>query len=105
MTIKELHEKEFKSFIAKGNVIVDFHADWCGPCKMMAPHFKKASESLKNVKFAQVDVDGNQDLAGEYDVMSIPTTIYFKDGEVVERHTGAMNFDTIKRLADEAFKN
>ena len=103
MTIKELDEKNFAGFISKGNVIVDFHAEWCGPCKMMAPHFKKASETLKNIKFAQIDVDGNQNVAGQYDVMSIPTTIFFKDGEVVERHTGAMNFESIKKLADSAF--
>jgi thioredoxin 1 len=101
--IKELDEKSFRDFIAKGNVIIDFHAEWCGPCKMMDPHFKKAAETLKGIKFGKVDIDGQQDIAGQFDVMSIPTTIYFKDGEVVERHTGAMDFTSIKKLADEAF--
>lgn len=103
MTIKELDVDSFEDFISKGQVVVDFHAEWCGPCKMMGPHFKKAAETIKGVKFAKVDIDNNQELAQQYEVMSIPTTIFFKDGEMVDRHTGALGFEDIKRKIAEAF--
>jgi len=101
--IKELSEKEFDLFIKKGNVIVDFAADWCMPCKIMEPQIKKAAEKLKEIKFGKVDVDDENDLAMRFEVRSIPTTIFFKDGEVVDQHTGAMTADMIERTAKEAF--
>ena len=82
--IKNLDEKDFDAFIKKGNAVIDFYADWCGPCKVMVPDLEKASQDLKDVNFGKVNVDGNQDLAGRYGVMSIPTLIFFKDGDVVE---------------------
>lgn len=103
MTIKELKEKDFAAFTSKGNVVVDFWAEWCGPCKMMEPQFKKAAEKLSGVKFAKVNVDEEYELANQFQVMSIPTTIFFKNGDVVERHTGAMSADMIDRKAAEAF--
>ncbi|OIO81330.1 thioredoxin [Candidatus Pacearchaeota archaeon CG1_02_32_132] len=103
MAIKILNSKSFNEFIKKGNAIVDFYADWCGPCKIMAPHFEKASEQIKGVKFGKVDVDGNQDLAQRFQVMSIPTTIFFKDGEQVDRHSGALSEDDIKKTIGKAF--
>ena len=103
MAVHILDSKNFEKFVSKGNIIVDFHAEWCGPCKIMEPQFKKAAETLTNVQFAKLDVDGNQDIASMYEVMSIPTTIFFKDGEMVERHTGAMTAAMIERKAKESF--
>lgn len=101
--IKVLNEDNFDEFISSGNVIVDFYADWCGPCKVMAPHFEKASEEMSNVKFGKVDVDGNQDLAGRFQVMSIPTIIFFKNGEQTDRNTGAMRIEDIKERVKNNF--
>ncbi len=98
-----LNSDSFDAFISKGNVIVDFYADWCGPCKMMEPQFKKAAESSTEIKFGKINVDGSEDIASRFDVMSIPTTIFFKDGEIVERHTGAMTAAMIERKAKDAF--
>lgn len=103
MTIKELKEKDFSAFTSKGNVVVDFWAEWCGPCKMMEPHFKKVAEKATSVKFAKVNVDEEYELANQFEVMSIPTTIFFKDGEMVDRHTGAMNAEMIEKKTKEAF--
>lgn len=103
MAIKNLDSKSFDSFIKKGNSIVDFYADWCGPCKIMKPHFEKASEKMKGVKFGKVDVDAEGELAQRFQVMSIPTTIFFEDGEQVDRYTGALDFDEIKRMIEKAF--
>lgn len=103
MSIKELKEKDFGAFTSKGNVVVDFWAEWCGPCKMMEPQFKKAAEKLTSVKFAKVNVDEEYELANQFQIMSIPTTIFFKDGEIVERHTGALSEGMIERKAKEVF--
>jgi thioredoxin 1 len=101
--VKVLESDSFDEFIGSGNAVVDFYADWCGPCKIMAPEFEKAAEKLKSVKFGKVNVDGNQDLAGRFGVMSIPTTIFFKEKEQVDRHTGALRFEDIKEKVEKDF--
>jgi thioredoxin 1 len=103
VAVKELTTEEFESFIKKGKSVVDFWAEWCGPCKIMTPHFKKASEEIKEIKFGKVDVDKEFDLSGKYKVMSIPTTIFFQDGDIVDKHTGAMTADQIDKKIKEAF--
>ena len=74
-------------------VLVDFYADWCGPCKMLAPVFEALEEEIANelqgkVKVGKINVDENQDLAMEYNVMSIPTMIIFKQGKEEKRLVG-----------------
>ena len=73
----------------KGITIVDFYADWCGPCKVVSPILEELSESMKDVKFVKVNVDENQELAAKYSVFSIPTFLIFKDGEVKNQFVGA----------------
>lgn len=74
----------------KGIVLVDFYAQWCGPCKMTGPIIEKLAEEVKNVKFVKVDVDQNQELTSQYQVFSIPTFLIFKDGQVVNQFVGVM---------------
>lgn len=98
-----LTSEDFDDFTSKGNVIIDFYADWCGPCKIMAPEFEKASEDSKEVKFAKVNVDGNQDIAMRFGVMSIPTTVWMKDGELVDRFTGVLREEEINKKNSDNF--
>ena len=77
-------------------VLVDFWAEWCGPCKMIAPILDEiADEQVGSVKIAKLNVDEAQDIARQYEVMSIPTMILFKDGEPVKKIVGAKPKDAI----------
>lgn len=74
----------------KGVIIVDFYAEWCGPCKLTGPIIDELANEMKNVKFVKVNVDENPDLASQYSVFSIPTFFIFKEGQVVNQFVGAM---------------
>ena len=78
-------------------VIVDFWADWCGPCKMIAPTLEKISQEYSGkLLVAKVDIDANPDLAQKFNVRSIPTLLLMKDGAPIEMMVGAVSQDTIK---------
>ena len=72
-------------------VLVDFHAEWCGPCKMMAPELKKFADSHKEVRVLKIDIDKNRPTAEHFNIQGVPTLILFKQGKVLWRQSGAMN--------------
>ncbi len=86
----EVTEKNFDEVVvdAKELTIVDFWADWCGPCKMMAPVLESVDQKYDQVKVCKLNVDQNSSLAREYNVMSIPTMIFFKDGVKIHQVIG-----------------
>lgn len=84
-------------------VLVDFWADWCGPCKMIAPSIDELAEELDGkVKFTKVDVDENPDIAMKYGIRGIPTLLVFKDGAPVDQLVGAHPKATIKKRLESA---
>ncbi|WP_418743402.1 thioredoxin [Dialister invisus] len=95
---KEIHsaadfEKEIINH--KGYALVDFWATWCQPCRMMAPVLESAEQQLGDkINFVKIDVDEQQQLAAEFDIMSIPTLVVFKDGKPVKRMSGYRPLDT-----------
>ena len=95
-------DQNFDSEIGKegaGPVLVDFWATWCAPCRMVAPHLEKLSEELKGqVRIGKLDVDENPATATKYGIMSIPTLMLFKDGEVAEQMRGAQSRDAISAM-------
>ena len=86
--MKSVNIKEFEELSTKGLVLVDFYADWCGPCKMISPVLEEMSNEMTDVTFLKVNVDLESELAQRFSVMSIPTLIVFKDGELKEKVLG-----------------
>jgi len=98
MSALELTDKNFEAEVLKSSqpVLVDFWAEWCGPCKMISPIVDEIAAELKSqLKVGKVNVDEAQGLAMKYGVMSIPTLIIFKNGEPAEQMVGAMSKDQL----------
>ncbi|AGR40843.1 thioredoxin [Spiroplasma taiwanense] len=89
---------DFNNEIKKEATVVDFYADWCGPCKMLAPIYEQLSNEVTNVNFVKVNTDEQQEIAKKYNIMSIPTLIFFKDGEVVRQNSGFMPKEVLKEF-------
>ena len=89
MPVMELTSQDFDQKKSENELLlVDFWAEWCGPCKSMHPIFSRMAKKYKSVRFARVNVDNAQDIARRYGVQSIPTFIMFKNGEVVNTKVG-----------------
>ena len=90
MAILELNVQNFDKEVlaAKGTVLVDFWAAWCGPCRMLAPTIDEIAEEMPDVKVCKVNVDEQEALAMRYGIMSIPTLLVFRDGEPVDQSLG-----------------
>ena len=96
-----VNKEEFESIKNNGIVLVDFYADWCGPCKMVAPVLEELSMEYEGqINFVKVNVDQEGDLAGEYGVMSFPNLVLMKDGQVVKQVVGYQPKPAIKALID-----
>ncbi|KIM10597.1 MAG: hypothetical protein KU37_09895 [Sulfuricurvum sp. PC08-66] len=95
-----LNGDNFNQHIEKNDipVVVDFWANWCGPCKMMAPSFAQAADSfVGTARFAKLDTEAHQNIAASYNIRSIPTMILFKGGREVDRVSGALDVNAIRQ--------
>ncbi len=91
--VKHIGKNDFQNEVLnhQGIVLVDFYADWCGPCRMTAPIIDELAKELTDIKFIKINVDDNPDLASQYQVFSIPTFLIFKNGQVVHQFVGAIS--------------
>ena len=98
MSVKTFSEENFEEEVLKseGTVLVDFYADWCGPCKVMSPIIDEIAEEVSTTKVGKVNVDESSELAIKYDVASIPTIMVFKNGELTKTFVGVTEKDEIK---------
>lgn len=100
---QKIYQEEFveKVLNSKKPVLVDFFADWCGPCKMLAPVLDVLERENEDYDIYKINVDENQDLAAEYEVSSIPNIVIFKNGEVVDRSMGFKTADQLQQILDK----
>lgn len=98
--ILHLKNENFNNLITNGLVLVDFYAEWCGPCKMLSPVMEEISQEIPDLTIIKVNVDEHDALAREYMVMSIPTILLFKDGTLIQKQVGFVPKEVIKSWID-----
>jgi len=99
--VQHLDESSFEETIAQGKVLVDFSAEWCGPCKMMGPILEQLAQEVDNMTIAKIDVDNAESVAVKYDITSVPTLILFENGEPKQRVSGVQNLARLKTMIGE----
>jgi thioredoxin 1 len=101
--VPEVNDSNFSKSIASGVTLVDFSATWCGPCKMMAPILTQVAQSMKGkANVVMLDIDKNQQTTADFNVMSVPTLILFKDGEEKERVVGVKDANSLIKMINAA---
>lgn len=95
MEIKNTEEFEKEVINSNQTVFIDFYATWCKPCKIMTPIIEEIAKEYKEIKFVKMDIDKNEELAIKYNVMSIPTMLIMKNGEVTKTFIGVINKESI----------
>ena len=103
MSLVNLNSENFTKEVLEEEkpVLIDFWADWCSPCKMMAPILEELAEKIPGASFYKVDVDEDEKLARSFGILSIPTMILFVDGKQVEKHIGLMSKTDLKDMIEK----
>ena len=95
--VKEINAEEYAEIVNSSNpVVIDFHATWCGPCKVLSPILEELDDEIEGVEFVKLDVDQHPQIAGQNQVMGVPTVVILKDGEVKDRFVGVQPKEVIK---------
>jgi len=105
--VVEVTESEFNEIVNNGHrlVVVDFFAEWCMPCLMMAPIIDDLAERMKDVKFVKINVDENNEISQKYEVRSIPTMIFFMGGKEVDKVVGGMDQEALEEKIQSLLKD
>ena len=102
MATQEITSENFQATVEKdGIVVLDWWAEWCGPCKMFGPIFEKASEKHPDIVFGKVDTEAQQELAGAFQIMSIPTLMVFRDKVLLFSQPGSLPADALDQIIEK----
>ncbi len=101
MAVKEINDNTFTDETSNGTVIVDFWADWCGPCRMLSPILEELSNEMTNVQFKKINVDENPAVAQSLGITAIPTVVIYKNGTPVERIIGLLPKQQIQKIIEK----
>lgn len=102
--MKIVNSAEFDAVVNNGTAVVDFFADWCGPCKMLGPVMEEVSGEYPDIQFVKVNVDNDMDLAEKYGIMTIPQVYIFRDGAVIAKMSGYKDIGGVREFIDGAVK-
>ena len=95
--VKEINAEEYSEILNSSKpVVIDFHATWCGPCKVLSPILEELDDEIEGVEFVKLDVDQHPQIAGQNQVMGVPTVVILKDCEVKDRFVGVQPKEVIK---------
>lgn len=99
--LKHANESNFQDMTSQGLVLVDFFATWCGPCKMLGPILEDMASDRDSIDIVKVDIDESMNLARQYGIMSVPTLVLFKDGQVVAQTSGFQPKESLQKFIDD----
>lgn len=99
--LKHANESNFQDMTNQGLVLVDFFATWCGPCKMLGPVLEDMASDRDSIDIVKVDIDESMNLARQYGIMSVPTLVLFKDGQVVAQTSGFQPKESLQKFIDD----
>lgn len=100
MSVLKITEENFEEEVLKSEktILIDFYADWCGPCKMQSPIIDEIADERQDIKVGKINVDENSNLAAKYGVMSIPTLVVIKNGEIKNTFVGLTSKERIEEV-------
>lgn len=99
--MNELTDKTIDSATTSGVTVIDFYAEWCPPCKALAPIFEKASGSFSNASFVKMDAESNPETVTKYNISGLPTIVVLKDGKLVDKHRGLIGQKQLEELVQK----
>ena len=98
MSVIEINETEFSEKIQSGKVLIDCYAPWCGPCKMLSPIIDELAEEISEVEFYKINIDDASEVTDKYEIVSIPTILYFENGKLKTSSVGFKSKDELKEI-------
>ena len=105
MALLHINQNEFKQVVLESNqvVVVDFYADWCGPCQMLSPVLEEIASKHPSLKIVKINVDDNMDICSTYHISSIPNVMIFKDGQMVDKFVGFQSAQKVEEILSKYF--